>query len=388
MKRLLFSGWVFASLLLLLYSFTQVDLGLTLNQTSLWQDIQRSFQYIGYFNRPLSTYLYSGLILVFLSLYIITLRLARDGDVTKKDILRMVLIVSSILLLSYNAFSYDLFNYIFDAKIVTYYHENPYEHRALDYAGDPMLGFMHWTHRTYPYGPIWLLATVPLSFLGGQIFIITFFLFKFLAVGSFVGTAYFLGKIADKSKVISPSLAIAAFALNPLVIIESLVSGHNDIFMMFLGVVSLYYLVTQKFVLSFGFLLLSIGVKFATVFMLPAYALFFYQKKRDKVRAEMVLNVILVGMLVAVALVTYRTNFQPWYLMYIYPFAALLFRKYYIAIPTVVISFMSLWYYIPYLYIGNWDPPVPSILTGIVVSSIAVSALITLSYFLKRKNTA
>ena len=74
-----------------------------------------------------------------------------------KKIIRNLIVITSIGLgFSYVAFSYDLFNYIFDAKIITFYHQNPYFHKALDYPGDPMLSFMRWTHRVYPYGPIWL----------------------------------------------------------------------------------------------------------------------------------------------------------------------------------------------------------------------------------------
>ena len=40
------------------YSFTQVDLSLTLSRASFITTLQRSFQYIGYFNRPLSTVLF------------------------------------------------------------------------------------------------------------------------------------------------------------------------------------------------------------------------------------------------------------------------------------------------------------------------------------------
>jgi len=64
------------------------------------------------------------------------------------------------LLFSYPFLSHDLFNYLFDAKIVTFYHQNPYILKALDFPSDPWLRFMHWTHRTYPYGPSFLFLTL------------------------------------------------------------------------------------------------------------------------------------------------------------------------------------------------------------------------------------
>ena len=56
--KLITFGWLLTIIFLFLYSFTQIDLGLTLTRASFWQPIQRTFQQIGYFQRPLSTIFY------------------------------------------------------------------------------------------------------------------------------------------------------------------------------------------------------------------------------------------------------------------------------------------------------------------------------------------
>ena len=154
MKKILPFAWILAAGALTLYSFTQVSLSLTLTQLPVWQSIQKAFQYVGYFNRPLSATLYIIIVAVLFLLYCFTLYLIRKKQLSVKLVSGIILAVSIILFAAYNAFSYDIFNYIFDAKIVTNYAQNPYEHKALDYPGDPMLSFMQWTHRTYPYGPV------------------------------------------------------------------------------------------------------------------------------------------------------------------------------------------------------------------------------------------
>ena len=209
--------WVFLTslsvLCLFFYSFVQVDLGLTLTRTSVITTIQRSFQYIGYFDRPLSTYLYVGiLILLFLS-YGLALWLAAKGKLERKLVWKVIIIMTIILALSYNAFSYDLFNYIFDARILTHYHLNPYEYKALDFPADKMLGFMHWTHRTYPYGPAWLILTVPLSFVGMGLFIPTLILFKLLMGGFFLVALFYLEKILNKVSPKDATLGLVFFAV-------------------------------------------------------------------------------------------------------------------------------------------------------------------------------
>lgn len=151
--KLVLYGYFLVIISLFLYSFTQVDLGLTLTRLSIWQEAQRFFQHIGYFQRPLSAELYIGILTLLFVFYFFFLSFVKKNLISKKQLWTVIIATATLLTFSYNAFSHDLFNYIFDAKIVTYYNQNPYLHKALDYAGEPMLAFMHWTHRTYPYGP-------------------------------------------------------------------------------------------------------------------------------------------------------------------------------------------------------------------------------------------
>jgi len=379
MQRAIFGSWIFISIALLLYSFTQVDLSLTLSQVSIWQGIQKFFQQIGYFNRPLSTALYLVIIIFMFALYLKTLDMVQNNLLTRKYLWKIILVISVALFFSYNAFSYDFFNYIFDAKIVTFYHQNPYEHKALDYPGDPMLSFMHWTHRTYPYGPMWLLLTVPVSFIGFGYFLLTFYLFKLLMLGSFIGSAYFIEKISRKLE-IGPLLSLSVFALNPLIIIESLVSAHNDIVMIFFALIGIFAFFERKIVHSLIASGVSIAVKFATIFLLPALLLDLF----FKVNKETVIRAIVVSMSIAVLIVIGRTNFQPWYLLFVIPFSSLIANRFYVMIPLVVISFFGLLQYAPFLYLGNWDPPVPDILNLIMVTSILVSIVLVLGWRFKR----
>lgn len=371
MNRFVFWGWIVAAFALFLYSFTQVDLSLTLSQVSIWQGIQKFFQQIGYFNRPLSTVLFLGIIGGMFALYGITLNLIRKNIIDRKLLWKIIIFVSVILFFSYNAFSYDLFNYIFDAKIVTHYGQNPYEHKALDYPGDPMLSFMHWTHRTYPYGPVWLLLTIPASFIGFGYFLLTFYLFKLLILLSYIGSAFFIRKIAARLGS-DPEATVAVFALNPLVIIESLVSAHNDIIMAFFGLIAISFFFERKIIHSLVALVLSVAIKFATIFILPALLLDII----FKVNRETVIRAIVISMIAAMLIATGRTNFQPWYLLFVIPFASLLANKFYVIIPIFVISIFALLQYVPFLYLGNWNPPVPSILNQIMIVSIIVSGVL------------
>jgi len=97
---------------------------------------------------------------------------------------------------------------------------------------------MHWTHRTYPYGPTFLLLSFIPSFLGLGKFLPTFLLFK-----AFFGFFYVLG-VFSLAK-IKKEWAVT-FATHPLVIIEGLVCSHNDLVAVSLVLAGWFLLTKQK----------------------------------------------------------------------------------------------------------------------------------------------
>ena len=387
-KKLLIFSWSVASLLLLVYSFTQIDLSLTFSRVSVWQYIQKFMQYIGYYMRPFSTYSVIVIILLMIGLYVWTLIKAAKGDLDNKTFWKFFIPVSVILFFSYNAFSYDFFNYIFDAKLVTYYHVDPHQFRALDFYRDPMLSFMHSTHRTYPYGPTWIWLTVPFSFLGANYFLGTFYLFKLLIVGSFVGSVFFLEKILILVKSKKVLFGTALFALNPLVLVESAVSAHNDIVMVFLGLGSLYFLLKKKWILSIVFLILSIGIKYATVLLVPFFLyVIFKNLKKSEVNLSILFNLIFFVMLLAVAVVSLASGqnknpeFQPWYLLIMLPFASFLAPRTLVAFLVAFISLGALASYIPYLYNGEW----PKNIVDLKLILLGISFVFGLVFYFTQK---
>jgi hypothetical protein len=379
-------GWYISVLLLFIYSFTQIDLGLTLTRLSIWQEIQTRFQYIGYFNRPLSAALCLSILILLTVFYFLQAKRAAVTPENTKQVWLVIIITALILWLAYNAFSYDLFNYVFDAKILTFYHLNPYNYKALDFPNDPMLGFMHWTHRLYPYGPAWLAITLPVSILGFQKLVLTLLLFKALIIAGYFMCCWSIFQIFKKIEGKELVLPLVLFALNPLVLVEGLVSAHNDLLMMGVALVAVVFLLERKLWPAWLLLVLSIGLKFATGALLPIFfwLTFFPPKKPD-------LNKILLycGLLMAFSVIaaSIRTEIQPWYLLYVLPFAALSYKTKWFYWPVTVLSLGLLLQYLPYLYLGNWDPPVPAIKFWLTISLLAIGALYIVVSFLIRPRT-
>ncbi|MFH0749573.1 MAG: glycosyltransferase family 87 protein [Candidatus Gottesmanbacteria bacterium] len=373
--RILAICYGLASVLLFVYSYTQVDLGLTLTSVSIWQSIQKWFQHIGYFNRPLSTGIYLGILAVFFSLYIVTIIAIHKKRLTSKDLWLIIGTVVVGTVLSYPAFSYDLFNHMFTAKTVLIYHKNPYEVIPLQFAGvDPWLAFMHWTHVRSIYSPLWILATLPPYFFGFGYLLLIMWNFKVLLAASYILAVWAIGKILELDRSEKRLFGMAVFALNPLVIIESLVSAHNDILMMALAVLAIYLFSKKGKIASLFVLSLSIATKLMTICLLPVWLLGW--------KRWMAFLAMCVGLF---AFLTQR-EIMSWYFLWILPFVALLPDIQILTVISGGVSLGLLLRYAPFLYYGHWNDPVPAMKLWTTYVPIAVSIVLSLIlYLLKRK---
>ena len=385
MINLVSFGWIVSILLLFLYSFTQIDLGLTLTRVSWWQGIQKNFQLIGYFNRPLSTGFYLGILLLLFVFYVLLLWLAKKDKLLPKNLWWLIGLTALVLLFSYPAFSHDIFNYIFDAKTVAFYHQNPYKVKPLDFPQDPMLGFMHWTHRPSIFPPFWIGLSIFPFVLGFGKFILQLFWFKAMMTVFYLGTIWLIDKILRVLNVKNPIFHLAFYALNPLILLESLVSGHYDGVMIFFALLFFYFLLKKNYFASFMSLLFSVGIKYSTVILLPAFILVIWQRVRKKKVDYQKLNIIVILLMyLAVFAISYYIGFQPWYLLWVLPFVALSLSSQLLFWLTASFSLGSLLRYTPFLYYGHWNPPVPTIKLWLTALPISLSFLV---YFIKRYAT-
>jgi hypothetical protein len=252
-------------------------------------------------------------------MYFLVIYKTLHNTLSGKTIRILIIATATILTFAYNTFSHDLFNYMFDARIITHYGQNPYEHKALDYPHDDWIRFMQWTHRTYPYGPVWLALTVVLSVLGVGKLLSTFFLFKLMFAINYLACCYLLYKILQylTTRRALIKTAIVVCALHPLILIEALLSPHIDAVMATFALAGIYYLFKAKTEIKnyrsntisaiFAFFI-SVGIKFATIILIPA--VFFMLNKSNK--KAFILSVILLCTAATFAQGVNRT-LQPWY---------------------------------------------------------------------------
>lgn len=341
--------YTLAQLVLIIYSYSQIDLNLTLSSNQTYQYFQSKLIQLGYFNRPISTLVYLFLLLLLFSFYFLFLIRVNRKKLHRDVIVRLIVISSILLLFSYPAFSHDLFNYMFDARIVTKYNLNPYFYSALNFPDDLWVRFMHWTHRVYPYGPLWLLVTLPFSYLGYGKFVPTLLFFKLFFILIHLGNIYIIYKLLTKINPKYSLYGVVFYAFNPLIIIESLVSPHNEVVMLFFLLLTIYIGVIKKNRLqAIICLFLSGAVKFTTLVLLP---LFLISIKSNKVWLKLTLCFLILPVIFQTV---YREPY-PWYFITIIGIGALLGNSSNIAIVLSGLSVGLLLRYAPYLYFGDYS---------------------------------
>ncbi len=369
-RRVLFLSYLIYLFLLLLFSYTQVDLNLTLSSQSFYQQIQQKLIYIGYFQRPLSSFiLFLFLSASFLFLFIFSFFYKKkiiNFDLIKK----LILLTGLVLILSYPMFSHDLFNYIFDARIFTKYGLNPYEFRALDFPQDTWIRFMHWIHRTNPYPLVWTTYSLIPSFLGGQIFLPTFFLFKFF-VGflPYIWACWLVYKIADKLFNSKKEEILIYFAFSPVVIFDVLINSHNDLLMMVVALLAFLLIIKQKKILSLVALLLSVFLKYATIVLLPVFSMKLLIKKINFKKIILLASLALFSIIIFYSL---KNEFQSWYLLWSFPFFVFLIDNNFWKRLGIFLQMTVLSFYLPFFYFGNWDFSIKRTKTIIILISLLI----------------
>ncbi|QQG44555.1 MAG: hypothetical protein HYW86_01405 [Candidatus Roizmanbacteria bacterium] len=342
-----------------IFSYVLIDPNLTLFNHEYWNIFRNFMVSYGYYRRDLTSVIYIFIILVLVGFNYYFIHKYKQFNPFK-----LAIGIAVILFFSYPFLSHDFFNYIFDAKILTFYHQNPYTHKALDFPDDSWLRFMQWTHRTYPYGPSFLLITLIPSFLSFGKFILNWILFKIMFIVFYLLSAYLLTKMNKKWGML--------MVTSPLVIIEGLISLHNDFIALVLAIVAIFYLQKKNKILSGTFFLLSGGIKYIT---LP----FVFLVINNKI-IRIVSSVIIIGLLIYLSLFF---AIQPWYffaLLVLIPFYENLIIRMQIFFGGLLLS------YYPYMRFGEWSRPENVVLKQqIIIVFLIINIIYLLIYFFLRR---
>jgi alpha-1,6-mannosyltransferase len=149
-------------------------------------------------------------------------------------------------------FSQDVFGYIAYGRIATTYGLNPYVWPPSAFAKDPVVGWVAQVWQTYacPYGPLWVDVQSALAVAAGRLPLMDQ-AFVYRAVASVLQLLnvclvwQVLGRVTPLGRT-QRVAALAAFAWNPLLLVELVGDAHNDVLMVTLSLLAVLLLVAGQ----------------------------------------------------------------------------------------------------------------------------------------------
>lgn len=370
MKKILISAYALFLLFFSFFSYLFIDRNLSY--------LSRFYTGFATNNREITAVIYINFVVVLFAFYFVFLKMYLKNKLNRKDIVWIIILSCLTLMFFYPAMlSFDIFNYVLTAKVAFFYHENPYIIMPIQFLGDPLLAFTHAANKIALYGPFWIGITGLPYILGFGNFLITIFNFKLLATLFYLATSWMIYKISKDF------LSVTIFSLNPLVIIETLVSGHNDIVMIFFVLCGVFFLSRNKMFPSFLFLLLSILIKYSTLLLLPVFLyVSFLQRNKKNVNWDKIYSLCAILMMIAFLLSPLREEIYPWYVIWFLSFAALSPKNKLVLYISLAFSFSSLFRYVPFILLGTHLAPTPFIKT---FTTFAPVILVTVYVIVKEK---
>ncbi len=181
-------------------------------------------------------------------------------------------------------FSGDLHEYLMRGRILGVYHENPYlvPH---DFPNDPFYPLTVWVglHKLPEnYGPVWALTQCVMPTIFRDSYFLSVFSFKLFMMLFMAGSVWLFHRICRKVSPANAGWLTAFYALNPNLLNQTLVDGHNDIVMVFWILCGFYLLLTGRYFRAVAAATLAVLVKFTTVFFLAAMGLFRFRHCEKK----------------------------------------------------------------------------------------------------------
>lgn len=353
MKNLIIIAYFLLLLILSIFSYLFIDPNLF-----YYKAIFTNFSFN---NRVGASIIYASVIILLFFVYFL---LIKSTKVLKDKVWKIVFLSIAVAVFAYPAMlSYDIFNYMLTAKVAYFYRENPYVVMPIEFINEPMLSFTHAANKLALYGPFWIMLSAIPHFLGFGNFIITLFLFKFLPAGFYLGTTYFIYKISGRKE------NALYFSLNPLVVIESLVSAHNDIAMVFFALLA-FYLIKKNAYFSFFFLICSVLIKYATIFLAPIYIICLKGLKNKNYNIDKLYLYAAISLLAIFLLSPLREEIYPWYFIWPLSFLSLTSGNKLLKSCAVFFSFGLMLRYLPYMLTGSHFDGTPLLRIVLMVAPI------------------
>lgn len=261
-------GVIFLSLILFLYSYLYLDFGLIKLLASSKPDFEQLLKIMEFTEKNRGSLANFWLIWLFIWFVLTSGLITFSHKISNFRLLWAGIAITVIFAtLSYPFLSHDLFSYLFYAKMVVYYHVNPYIVLPSAFqTQDLWLSFTHSIDRPFQYGQLFLFyISLPMIFLGTAKFLANFFTLKIFSGLIFFLSGWLLWKISDNDRKI-----LIIWFFNPLLLVELLANTHNDLLMIGFIFLALWFQAQGKILFKWLSFLASILIKYPSILVSPA----------------------------------------------------------------------------------------------------------------------
>ena len=168
--------------------------------------------------------------------------------------------------------STDVHAYAFYGRLVSHYKMDAYSASIPDsLASDPFLVLFGRGYVGSVYGPLWTLISAGITRLGGDSVAAVVLLFRGISAAAVLAGTWFICRILRRVSPGQVAQGMVLFLWNPLVILESAMSGHNDTVMAALLLFGIWLHVNERKTGAVAAFILSALVKFITGPLVPLY---------------------------------------------------------------------------------------------------------------------
>jgi hypothetical protein len=196
-------------------------------------------------------------------------------------VLGSALASSAVLLFLYPFGAADIFDNIMHGRILGVHGANPFQDVARQFPSDPFYLYVAWKRSPSAYGPAWELLAGGVAWLTHETLRVSEALRVSTVIANvlafkLVGVAFLAGSVGVVAAILrrqAPERALAGVVLlawNPVVLVETVGQGHNDIAMVFWVLAAAWALTGRRYTLAVLALVMGALVKFLPVLMIPA----------------------------------------------------------------------------------------------------------------------
>ncbi len=162
--------------------------------------------------------------------FLAILREAWRGTVSPRLVIAMAVAFHVVVFFLPLLFSRDVYSYTYYGRIAGVYHANPYVATPSDFPRDALASYVgpRWVETPAVYGPLFTMASSLVarlvSTVGGMILA-----FRLIAIAASLATIAVVAGLVRRVRPGRMAFAVAIVGLNPVVLFQSVASGHNDL---------------------------------------------------------------------------------------------------------------------------------------------------------------